>query len=252
MQVADQDRVAVVAGVAAVERVLRALAEHGGRGHVAAGLAEHAVVQQDARDGLAAGRGVQHLLQALVHHVAVALEGEHDGVGLHPLDAGRERRRAPVQRLQQVDVEVVREARVAADADDRDRARGPGRAPRSPRATARIAIGSPQPGHRWCVPRRGAPGVKSSTQVARGSAPAATIVGRIVAASGPSIMTRSRHRASRTARRMRSRRRSTSRSAGRCRSRSRRGSRPPMNSHRARARARRGARRRSSGPALIS
>ena len=44
-EVADEDRVAVVLGVAAVDRVLGALTDHGRRGHVAAGLAEHAVVQ---------------------------------------------------------------------------------------------------------------------------------------------------------------------------------------------------------------
>ena len=106
----------MVLGVATVERVLGALADHGGRGHVAAGLAEHAVVQQHARDGLAARRGVQHLLQALVHHVAVALEREHDRVREHALHAGRDRRRAAVQRLHEVDVDRHREARVAADA----------------------------------------------------------------------------------------------------------------------------------------
>ena len=107
-----------------------------GRGHVAAGLAEHAVVQQDARDALAARRGVQHLLQALVHHVAVALEREHERVGQHALHAGRDRRRAAVQRLDEVDVDRAREGRVAADARDRDRVLRPRRAPGSPRGTA--------------------------------------------------------------------------------------------------------------------
>ena len=149
-EVADQDRVAVVLGVAAVERVLGALADHGRRGHVAAGLAEHAVVQQDAGDVLAARRGVEHLLQAFVHHVAVALQREHERVGEHALHAGRDRRRAAVQRLHEVDVHRARERRVAADAGDRDRARRRRRARRSPRGTARTASGSPQPGHMWC------------------------------------------------------------------------------------------------------
>jgi hypothetical protein len=41
-QVADQHRVAVVFGIAAAERVLRALSDHRRRGHVPTGLAEHA------------------------------------------------------------------------------------------------------------------------------------------------------------------------------------------------------------------
>ena len=106
--------------VAAVERVLGALADHGGGGHVAAGLTEHAVVQHDAGDVLAARGRVQHFLEALVHHVAVALHGEHDRVGLGPLDAGGQRRRAAVQRLEDLDVEVVGERGVATDAEHRD------------------------------------------------------------------------------------------------------------------------------------
>ena len=84
-QRAQPDRVAVLLGVAPVEGVLGALAERGGGGHVPAGLAEHAVVEHEAGDALAARRGVQHLLQAFVHHVAVALHGDHEGVGLGPL-----------------------------------------------------------------------------------------------------------------------------------------------------------------------
>ena len=110
-------------GIAPVERVLGALAERGGRGHVTAGLAEHAVVEHEAGDALAARGGVQHLLESFVDHVAVALDGDHQRVGLGPLHAGGERRRATVQRLQHLDVEVVGERRVAADPDDADRPR---------------------------------------------------------------------------------------------------------------------------------
>jgi acyl-CoA synthetase (AMP-forming)/AMP-acid ligase II len=59
----------VARGVAALERVLGALAEHGRRRHVAARLAEDAIVEQNARHRLAARRGVDHLLEPLVHHV---------------------------------------------------------------------------------------------------------------------------------------------------------------------------------------
>ena len=109
-------------GVAPVERVLGALTERGGGGHVPAGLAEHAVVEHEARDALAACGGVQHLLQSLVHHVAVALQRDDEVLGLGPLRPGRQRRRPPVEGLEHLDVEGVRERGVAADADDADRA----------------------------------------------------------------------------------------------------------------------------------
>ena len=64
--------------------------------------------------------GVDHLLQTFVDHVAVALHREHDGVGLGPLHAGGQRRRAPVQGLEHLDVEVVGERGVAPDAEHRD------------------------------------------------------------------------------------------------------------------------------------
>ena len=64
---------------------------------------------------------MDHLLQAFVHHVAVALQREHERVGEHALHAGRDRRRAPVQRLHEIDVHRARERRVAADAGDADR-----------------------------------------------------------------------------------------------------------------------------------
>ena len=66
---------------------------------------------------LTAGRGVDDLLQPFVDHVPVALNGEDEGVGLGPLHAGGERRRPAVQRLQHLDVEVVGERGVAADAE---------------------------------------------------------------------------------------------------------------------------------------
>jgi hypothetical protein len=90
---------------------------------VAAGLPEYAVVEEDACHLLAASRGVEHLLQPFVHHVAVALQREDERVGEHALDSGRDRRRAPVQRLHEVEVHRPRERGVAPDADDRDGAR---------------------------------------------------------------------------------------------------------------------------------
>ena len=68
-------------------------------------------------------RGVQHLLEALVHHVAVALQREDDRVGKHALHAGGDRRCATVQRLHEVDVHRAAEARVATDAGYPDRTR---------------------------------------------------------------------------------------------------------------------------------
>ena len=113
----------MVLGIAAVERVLRALTDHASRRHVAAGLPEHAVVEQDAGDLLAAGRGVEYLLQAFVDHVAVALQREDERVGQHALHAGRDRGRASVQRLHEIDVHRPGERCVATDAGDRDGAR---------------------------------------------------------------------------------------------------------------------------------
>ncbi len=57
-------------------------------------------------------------------HVAVALDGDHDGVGPGPLHPGGHRRRPAVQRLEHLDVEVVGEGGVAADAEDGDRCDG--------------------------------------------------------------------------------------------------------------------------------
>jgi hypothetical protein len=111
----------VIFRVAAVERVLRALPEDARRRHVAAGLAEHAVVQQDAGDLLAPCRRVEYLLETLVHHVAVALEREHHRIGPHALHARRHRRCPPVQGLDEIDVDRARERRVTADARDHDR-----------------------------------------------------------------------------------------------------------------------------------
>jgi hypothetical protein len=60
---------------------------------------------------------VQHLLQALVGHVAVALHGEDHGVGTDPLDPGGAGRGLAVQALQHVDVHDAYEAAVPDDAD---------------------------------------------------------------------------------------------------------------------------------------
>ena len=107
-------------GVASLQGVLGPLPEDGRGREVAAGLAEDAVVEHEAGDVLAPGGGVDDLLQALVDHVAIALDGEHDGVGLGPLDTGGQRRGPAVQGLEHLDVEVVGEGGVAADAEDPD------------------------------------------------------------------------------------------------------------------------------------
>src|SRR5438270_212174 len=119
-EIADDDGIAVVVGVPALQAGLGALADHAGGGHVPAGLAEDAVVQQYARDVLASGRGVEHLLEALVDHVAVALHGEHGAVGSHALDPGGDRRGPAVEGLDDVHIESLGEGRVAADAHDGD------------------------------------------------------------------------------------------------------------------------------------
>ena len=118
---------------------------------------------------LAPGRGVEDLLQTLVDHVAVALDGEDDRVGPGPLDPGGQRRGPAVQRLEHLDVEVVREGRVAPDAEHGDRPAGQARARSIASTTARMAIGSPQPGHRWWAPTSISAGVKSSTSRAGAS-----------------------------------------------------------------------------------
>ena len=66
------------------------------------------------------GRGVQHFLQALVYHVAVALDGDHKSVGQHPLDPGGHRWCPTVQGLNHLHVEVVGEGGVAPDSEHRD------------------------------------------------------------------------------------------------------------------------------------
>ena len=132
-------------GVAAVERVLRALPDDPRGRHVAAGLAEHAVVEQDAGDALAARRGVQHLLQALVDHVAVALEGEHD----RRRGACASRRSRPTARGRAAPARGRRPWCPRSSCSSRcrrPRSRGSrARAPRSPRGTraARAARRSP-------------------------------------------------------------------------------------------------------------
>ena len=120
-----------------------------GRGHVAAGLAEHPVVQQDAGDALAAAAGVQHLLQALVHHVAVALDREHDAVGLH-----RASRRSPPTARGRAAPARGRRRCSRTPCSSRCRARDR-RAARTPSSCDRLedrrmASGSPQPGHSVC------------------------------------------------------------------------------------------------------
>ena len=118
------DREAVLLRVAALERILGSLTQHGGRGHMPAGLAEHAVVEHDAGHILAARRRVNDFLKTFIHHVAVALQGEDDAVRVNTLEPGREARRAAVQCLHHLDIEPRRERGVAADAENTHRAIG--------------------------------------------------------------------------------------------------------------------------------
>ena len=94
------------------------LARQRGRGHLAAGHAVDAVVHEDRGEALAACRRVDDLGGADGGEVAVALVGEHDLVGPVALDAGRDRGRAPVRRLDRVEPQVVVGEHRAADGAD--------------------------------------------------------------------------------------------------------------------------------------
>ena len=97
---------------------------HRGRRHVPTGVAEDAVVEEQRRHLLAPGRRVQHLVQALAHHVAVTLERDDGRLGLHPLDAGGDRGRPAVEALQRVDVADLHHLGVAPVPGDEDGAAG--------------------------------------------------------------------------------------------------------------------------------
>ena len=71
-------------------------------------------------DPLAAGRGVDDLGRPDRGQVAVALVGEDEGVRADPAHAGRDRRRAAVRRLDEVDRQVVVREDAAADRRDPD------------------------------------------------------------------------------------------------------------------------------------
>ena len=111
----------VFGGGTTVEAGLRALTNGGGRGHLSAGVAEHPVVEHQARDRLAPRRRVQHLGKTFRHHVAVALEGVDGPVREHPLHAGGDGRRATVQALQELDIGGGDDLRVTPVTDDADR-----------------------------------------------------------------------------------------------------------------------------------
>ena len=61
-EVADQNGVAMLSGIPSVDGILGALAQDSGCGHMAAGLSEDAIIQQDAGYVFTAGRCVYHLL----------------------------------------------------------------------------------------------------------------------------------------------------------------------------------------------
>ena len=119
--VGHRDRGAVVTGGAALEAGLGALPDRRRRGHLAAGVAEHPVVEHEAGDRLAAAGGVQHLGEPFRDHVAVALQRVDGAIGEHALHPGGDGGGAPVQALQELDVGGGDDLRVAAVPDDADR-----------------------------------------------------------------------------------------------------------------------------------
>ena len=117
----DRDRVAGRRCLTPARARRRPLAEQRRRGHLAAGHAVDAVVDEDDADPLAASRGVDDLGRPDRGEVAVALVGEDERVRTDPADAGRDRRRAAVRGLDEVDRQVVVGEDAAADRGDRDR-----------------------------------------------------------------------------------------------------------------------------------
>jgi hypothetical protein len=101
-------------------------------------------------------------LQAFVDHVAVTLHGEDEVSGLARLTPVASDGARPCNAWSTFAIEVVRKGRVAADAEH-PMARSTTASSSMISSTDRIAIGSPQPGHRLCAPTSISDGVKSST-----------------------------------------------------------------------------------------
>ena len=93
--------------VAAARRGGGPLAEERRRGHLAAGHAVDAVVDEDRGDALPTGRGMDDLRRPDGGQVAVALVSEDEGLRPDAADARGHGRGAAVRRLDEVHVEVV-------------------------------------------------------------------------------------------------------------------------------------------------
>ena len=89
----------------------RAIAGRCGRRHLPAGHAVDPVIEEQDGDVDVAPRGVDEVVAADRGAVAVARDDDHVQVRAGHLDAGGERQRAPVRRVQRVDVDVARRAR---------------------------------------------------------------------------------------------------------------------------------------------
>ena len=99
-------------------RRLRPLAELRRRRRLALGQAVDPVVEHDHRQVDVAAHRVQEVVAADRQRVAVARDHPDHEVRARGLEAGRERRRPPVDRVEPVGVHVVRQPAGAADARD--------------------------------------------------------------------------------------------------------------------------------------
>ena len=115
------DGIAVGVGRPSLRGGGAALADHGGRGHLAAGHAVDRVVDEEDRDVLATIRGLHDLVAADGREVAVALVGEDDVIGADALDAGGHGRGTSVGGFNKIAVEVVVSKYRAADRRNTDR-----------------------------------------------------------------------------------------------------------------------------------
>ena len=114
---AERDRHRVERRVERAERRrLRDLADLARRRVLALGEPVDLVVEHDDLQVHVAAQRVDQVVAADREHVAVAADHPHVEVGAGERDAGGDRRRAAVDRVQAVGVHVVREARRAADA----------------------------------------------------------------------------------------------------------------------------------------
>ena len=117
---ADLDRRAGPLLVAAVGAGCGFLAYERRRGHLTAGHAVDGIVYEDDGELFTPVSGVDYLVRADGGEVAVALVGEHAGVGVDSLDAGGDGGSPAVRGLVHIAVEVVIRKDGAADRRDAD------------------------------------------------------------------------------------------------------------------------------------